>query len=272
MAIQRHLIGGLRIRALRERVGKSQLLVEADADLGSGYLQRIEVGKVRQPTRTTLERILAALNARFSEQRDILELYGYTVAITLPSEDDIRWARAACASELHGAPLPAYLLDCGHRLLDWNAYLAQVFNHESSEAGLAVLTGRCILYAWFAPEHWLASRIVNQTAFLRAVTRFLRHEQWILQAEDWYNEHTATIRADLPTFASYWDQALDHEAYALAGRVLVPVQVAVPGVGVLQFRLASETFTQDNRFRLVYYLPADEKTMQQCVVWMKEQG
>ena len=38
--------GGARLRALREQAGKAQLWVEAEAELGTGYLQRVESGKV----------------------------------------------------------------------------------------------------------------------------------------------------------------------------------------------------------------------------------
>jgi len=39
--------GGMQLRALRQQIGKTQLLLEADAGLGSGYVQRIESGKVQ---------------------------------------------------------------------------------------------------------------------------------------------------------------------------------------------------------------------------------
>jgi transcriptional regulator with XRE-family HTH domain len=46
--------GGKRLRALRNDYGKTQLAVELDANLGTGYLQRLETGKVQQPERDTL--------------------------------------------------------------------------------------------------------------------------------------------------------------------------------------------------------------------------
>src|SRR5215468_5787831 len=92
--------GGNRLRALREYAGRTQLDVELDADLGSGYLQRVESGKVQQPERETLERILAALGTRYTQRRDILELFGYIVDAPLPTEDEIQWAVGLCRSEL----------------------------------------------------------------------------------------------------------------------------------------------------------------------------
>ena len=66
--------GGAKLRALREGAGRTQLWVEAEAGLGTGYLQRVESGRVTQPERATLERILLSLEARYSERREVLEL------------------------------------------------------------------------------------------------------------------------------------------------------------------------------------------------------
>ena len=54
-------VGGNRLRALREYVGRTQLEVELEANLGLGYLQRVESGKVQRPERETIERILFSL-------------------------------------------------------------------------------------------------------------------------------------------------------------------------------------------------------------------
>jgi hypothetical protein len=53
-----HTLGGLRLRALRESYGKTQLDVELDANLGIGYLQRLELGKVQQPEQTESDPIV----------------------------------------------------------------------------------------------------------------------------------------------------------------------------------------------------------------------
>src|SRR3954468_9137293 len=111
--------GGARLRALREAAGRSQLWVEAEAELGTGYLQRLEYGRVLQPERPTLERILAALDARYTERRQVLELFGYTVSTPPPTADEIAWASLVSRNELDEAPFPAYVLDCLNRLVSW---------------------------------------------------------------------------------------------------------------------------------------------------------
>src|SRR5258708_21591572 len=112
--------GGNRLKLLREDAGQTQLEVELDAGLGMGYLQRVEWGKVRHPEGDTLERIVAALGARYTEGRDILELFGYLVDAPLPDASEVAWAIGLCQAELNTAVFPAYLLDCAHRLLAWN--------------------------------------------------------------------------------------------------------------------------------------------------------
>src|SRR3989442_436237 len=119
--------GGAKLRALREGAGRTQLWVEAEAGLGTGYLQRVESGRVAQPERATLERILLALEARYSERREVLELFGYMVTTPSPTEEEVAWACDVCQRELHEVPFPAYVLDCMHRLIVWNHYVPRLF-------------------------------------------------------------------------------------------------------------------------------------------------
>src|SRR5712675_1628857 len=85
--------GGRRLKALREATGQSQLAVELEANLGLGYLQRLERGKVQQPERDTLERILPALRVEsFTERRAVLALFGYALATVAPNETEVHWA------------------------------------------------------------------------------------------------------------------------------------------------------------------------------------
>ena len=84
--------------------------------------------------------------------------------------------------------------------------------------------------------------------------------------EPWYTSVLAELQR-LPRFRHYW-AAVEHEpALASAARALVPVRLVHPGAVALAFRLSSEHFVRDARFRLVYYFPADPATMQQCAAW-----
>src|SRR5262245_45461405 len=125
--------GGARLRALREAAGRTQLWVESEADLGTGYLQRLESGRVAQPERATLDRILTALEARYGERKEVLERFGYLVPTPPPTEEEIAWARARCRQELDELPFPALVLDCTHRLIAWNRFLPRLLGDGPGE-------------------------------------------------------------------------------------------------------------------------------------------
>jgi len=259
--------GGAKLRALREQYGKTQLWVEVEADLGTGYLQRVESGRVVQPGRPTLERILAALGARYTERRQILEVFGYTVATPPPDDADRAWARAACQRELRDVLFPAYVLDCTSRLVAWNGYLPRLLGLAPTDPRLDRIAARPVLESWLDPSSPLAALVVEPAAFLPALVRALRYELQQLGPEPWAEAWLARMRAELPQFRHYWDTTAQEPAPAGAARALVPVRLAVPGIGELQFRLSSEPFAQDARFRTIYYFPADPITMQQCAAW-----
>lgn len=295
--------GGARLRAIREQAGRAQLWVEAEADLGTGYLQRVEAGRVAQPGRATVERILGALGARYSERREVLELFGYVVPTPLPTADEIAWARASCARELHDVPFPAYLLDCLPRLLAWNRLVpcllgdapggaeqdgsgpgaaagAPVDRDPSTapdrtraagpgrgERVLAALAGRSILAPWFDPSSPLGALVAEPEVFLPALIRALRWEMQRFSSEPWLAAALAELQATLPRFRALWERAAAEPIPISAARVLAPVALAVPGAGRLTFRLVSEPLVRDARFRLLYYLPADPATMRRCAAW-----
>lgn len=261
--------GGARLRALREGLGRAQLWVEAEADLGTGYLQRVESGRVVQPGRPTLERILAALGARHGERREVLALFGYLVATPLPTADDRAWARAVAHRELHDVAFPAYVLDCATHLIAWNPHLARLLGTESDGPLLRRLATGPLLAHWFDPASPLLPLLTEPDAFLPAMIRALRYELRQLHAEDWYPAWFARLDA-LPLFRQYWAQVLAETEPASAARALVPMRLHLPQIGTLQFRLATETFTRDARFRLVYFFPADADTLRQCVAWAEE--
>ena len=256
--------GGNRLRALREYIGKTQLEVELDANLGMGYLQRVESGKVQHPEKDTLERILVALEARYTDQRDILELFGYVVNVPLPNAEDIRWAVEMCATELNEAVFPAYLLDCAHRLLMWNPLFPRLFPIRT--AGLQYASMPRLLYD---PRYGITSLISNPEVFLLAQMRAFRYETQWLHGEDWYQALVDELLRDCSLFRDFWTVSEHEQGYPTAARPLFPIELTLPEVGTLQFRLTSEPFALDRRFRAIYYLPADAKTLQQCVSWQE---
>jgi len=255
--------GGIRLRTLREEAGKTQLEVELDASLGSGYLQRVESGKVQRPERETLERILAALGARYTERRDVLEMFGYIVDTPLPDAAEIEWAVKACQRELQDVSFPAYLLDCGHRLLAWNGFVDALFNLNVA----ASIGGISILRVLFDPRYKISPLIHNPDEFYPASLRALRYQMRLFHGEQWYVELINELLEECPNFRRYWQAAKPDEVYPTAARPLTPIEFNLPQIGLLIFRLTSESFVQDRRFRIIYYVPADAVTLRQCAGW-----
>ena len=88
----------------------------------------------------------------------MLELFGYMVTTPPPTEEEIAWACNVCQRELHEVAFPAYVLDCTHRLIAWNAHVPRLFGIAAADPTLGGLAGRSILAAWFDPASPLAGR------------------------------------------------------------------------------------------------------------------
>jgi transcriptional regulator with XRE-family HTH domain len=258
--------GGRRLRAIRRAASRTQLWVEAEADLGTGYLQRVESGRVVQPERGTLERILNALDARYSERREVLELFGYAVSTPPPDDADISWARSICHDELHAVPFPAIVLDCTHRLLAWNRLVPRLFGIVPDDPTFGRLADRSYMAAWFDPSSPIPPHVAEPDVLLPAIIRAFQYEMRQFGHEPWYAGIMAGLRA-LPAFRHYWRLTEQTPSPVGAARALVPLRLNVPGSGTLEFRLASEPFVRDVRFRMVFYVPGDFVTMQWCAGW-----
>lgn len=259
--------GGKRLRALREFHGQTQLDVELDASLGIGYLQRLELGRVQQPEYDTLDRILSALNARYTERKEILELFGYVVDAPLPDEDEIQWAISVCQDELARAMFPAYLLDCAHRLIYWNPLVPNVL--EFSSATPDFFERPSMLRVVFDPAYPMHARIKNPADFFPAQIRAFRYEMQRFHDESWCDallEDMLTCEA----FKHHWSHERQ-QAVHIPARPLTLLELEVGGM-LLRFRLISETFVQDQRFRVIFYLPADTATTQHCLEWLKDRA
>ncbi len=251
---------GMRLRALREACGKTQLDVELDANLGIGYLQRLERGKVQQPERDTLDRILAVLDAAFQERQEILESFGYAITIAMPNQIEIQWAVNNFQAEVQQAAFPMYLLDCGHRLLAWNALVPNLFS-ELKTAAQGTLMPRLI----FDPMKGIAASVLNPDTFFSAQVRILQYEKQRCSSEVWYSGFLDEM-SQYETFNKYWYRVDTVSRAQVPMRPLTPLKLDV-GQGLIQFRLIAETFGQDPRFRVVYYLPDDLATFRQGLQW-----
>ncbi|MBI1282563.1 MAG: helix-turn-helix domain-containing protein [Anaerolineaceae bacterium] len=252
--------GGLRLKMLRESYGKTQLDVELDANLGIGYLQRLERGKVHQPEQDTLIRILDALGAGFVERREVCSLFGYAIPVTLPTAAEIQWAVNVFHSQVKDEHVPVYLLDCSHRLLAWNRQVKHLFGVLNTLKPDALLP-RLI----FDKVGGIAGLIINAETFFPAQVRIVHYERQRCGNGSLFDAFIDQMMT-IPTFAKYWVKGDDSGGFQLPMRPLVPMKLDY-GRRTLQFRLIAESFVQDPRFRVIYYLPDNSATLRQCLEW-----
>jgi len=256
--------GGTLLRNIRKRADRTQLWVEAEADIGTGYMQRIESGRVAQPERSTLERILEALDARYGERRDVLERFGYVVFADPPDQEEIAWAREVCAAEIATLPFPAYVLDCAFRLIAWNDLVPRLFGISPDHRAFRRLQEGWLLGSWFDPASPVGRSVAEPERFLPAMVRAARFELQQLHAGPWYEAMLDELAAELPQFRSYWLEGQRSPEPVMAARGFVPVKLDVLEARPLQFRLSAEPFARDPRFRLLSFFPADIPAMRWC--------
>ena len=248
------------LRALRLQAHKTQLFVELEAELGSGYLQRVESGKVLQPEKPTLARILAALQATYMERSAIFELFGYTVDRPLPTKAEMNWACSVSEPILQEISLPAYLLDCAHRLLTWNPLIPEFLS--ITPAGLEAMRSSrlSLIEAWFTQSSMLNAIVYDPDTFYPQMIRALEHEMHPFEHEQWCKDLFTHWLHTLPLFRDYWLRRNQTPPPAVAARLLKSLFIRHAKAGLLQFRLAVEPLNPDTRFRIVYYIPADTQT------------
>jgi transcriptional regulator with XRE-family HTH domain len=252
--------GGSLLRSLRENAGRTQFDLELDASLGIGYLQRLELGKVQRPERETLERILLALGVSFTERREVFERFGYTADISPPDESETRRAIEVFRAEAGQGMIPAYLLDCSHRLLDWNTPVTRLFGDIPPTAG-TILIPRLI----FDPACGIAPSILNAEAFYPAQIRILRYERQRNRDDNRYEALIDDMRG-IPLFDRYWVEDERTGPAQILIRPAAHMKLNTRG-GAAHFRLIAENLAHDQRFRIIHYLPADPATIRRCLEW-----
>ena len=176
------------------------------------------------------------------------------------------WAAEVSRPELDEAPFPAYTLDCAHRLVVWNRLVPPLFGIDPRDPTLGGLAGQSIMVAWFDEASPISGLVLEPRSFLVGLVRGLQYEMQQFRTEAWYEPLLDRLR-ELPGFREAWETAAREQGVVTAARALVPILLNVPKVGPLRFRLSSERFVRDARFRVVYLFPGDPAAMSACASW-----
>jgi hypothetical protein len=197
-----------------------------------------------------------------------MQLFGYTVQTEPPDAREVRWARELADPQLADFPFPSYALDCLHRLVAWNDGLPRLLERDRDDRQVLALAGRSMLAPWFDPDSLLGSLLADPDVAHPALVRAFTYEWRRFAADAWSADVLRELRC-LPRFEQVWTMLAGQPEPVSAARALVPLRLRIPSGALLSFRLSSEPFLADARFRLVYYFPDDIPTMRQCRGWRR---
>jgi transcriptional regulator with XRE-family HTH domain len=129
----------------------TQLELEYGKVIDAGHINKIERGSIRKPTVETLEAILAGLHASYRDRRAVLEAFGYSVPMTLPTEPEIAEVVLLATDELRDAIYPVCLLDFGQRLWAWNRFAPRLIGLHPDNPATARFLGVSTVDLMFNP-------------------------------------------------------------------------------------------------------------------------
>jgi transcriptional regulator with XRE-family HTH domain len=269
----RHALAGKRLQELRQAAGLTLVALAAslESDFGkpidAGHISKIENGKIKMPLVGTLETILAGLHANYRNRREVLEAFGYTVPMTLPTELEIREAVRLSRYELHDtASHPVFLLDQAQRLWAWNRYTPRMIGMHPDDPATQHFRGVTMFDLTLSSAYTTRLLIDNPDEYLPVMLQFTKAGMAPFHEQAWYQELIARART-LPGFSSIWD-SVPAETY----RRITPIRLKLPKVGILQFRVSSAELLPDPRFHMMHFTPFGARTLRVCAEWAEEEG
>jgi hypothetical protein len=252
-----------------------ELAAKLESELGkyidAGHINKIETGSIQKPLVETLELILTGLGASHRDRLAVLEAFGYTVPMTLPTEDEVVEARRLTAFELNDATYPICLVDHGQRFWAWNRYMPRIIGLHPDDPATARFVGITIFDVTFNPTFETRLLIDNPEEYLPAMLQFIKAGIRRFHEEPWYRDLVANARR-LPGFSSLWDRLSDDVVLRYASRSIVPLSVKLPGADILQFRISNADVLPDPRFQILHFTPFGARTLRTCAVWAEEEG
>ena len=270
-------LGGQQLRELRRRTGLSlmDLAAKLESEVGkpidAAHINKIETGSIKKPTRETLEAILAGLEASYVDRRAVLDAFGYSLPRALPTQREIEEMRRLTANELNEATYPILLIGLGHRLFAWNRYVPRLIGKHPDDPKLASYYGVTTFDLVFNPALGGRPLVANPEEFWPACLRTGKSDLYAFRHEPWFTAMLSRVRK-LPGFSKVWDAVPEGDVRLVTPLSVVPLQLNVPGTGVLQFRLSTSDFLLDPQFHIVHFTPYGAKTLRACAAWAEADG
>lgn len=268
------LSGGKKLLMIRER----KRLIQSEFDLSSVITQKnyskIETGKAA-PSRAKLDAILDLLQATFNERRDVLSAFGYLPPYPIPDPAEVQAACERCRPVLDKVPMPAYLMDFLTRFLAWNACFARLLGDQETSGALRDLQNMPLFKAQFDSRVRLADYIEDMEPYLLAEMQAIRERLAPYRDESWYAGYVAEL-CEEPSFNQYWQATKEahpqeERVSDFAAQITHPVAFSLPGSETqLHFYANLDPLIGDDRFHIVYLIPADAFTLRQVERWVAE--
>ena len=267
--------GGQLLRDLRRNRGETLADIATDAEITFKTLQSIETGSTKSPSFARLSRIVEALDAispvPIKERHQIFAVYGYRKSYPLPNQREIDGAIQEWKEKYQNVPYPAYLVDCGQRLLDWNKYAPRLVGLRNTDVQTQEFSGVTIYDIMFQISNNFVE-MIDREEYFEDLIRTIQSEDSAFHVEDWYQEHLNETRERYPEFGDIWDRVANKDNFEFELGNNIPIKLTIPGTGSVSFRLLKIIFASDARFFVVQWIPVDEFTMIQCLLWVKEES
>lgn len=266
--------GGRELRRIRERRGIIQTELDLDGVITQKNYSKIETG-LAFPQRETLEAILDALDASFNERQAAVTAFGYLPPYPLPEPHEVEAACQRCQPVLDAVPMPTYLMDFVTRLLTWNRCFSRLQGSLEGSGILEQWQHKPLFKVQFDSRVRLGAYLENMEVHLQAEVRGIRERLAPYREERWYAGFVAELCQE-PEFNRYWQLAADSRSQEeivteFAARVLQPVRFKLPGIDTeLHFYANVDAVLGDDRFRIVYLIPANGFTLRQVERWLVE--
>lgn len=270
MATQKRRFDGRnKLRSLREQRQSVQFALELDGIITQANYSKIERG-LATPSREKLVAILDAFKASFNERRDILLSYGYRVPYPLPGVEETEAIRTQCQPVLDSLPIPAYLVDIITRLVSWNRLFEPLAGGGDR---LKALVGRALFKAKFVSRLQLQEFMGKLDEVLLESVQEIYVRLVPYQDERWYGAFVEEL-CEEKGFRHYWDAVAamgprNASPVTFATQILHPVQFSLPDLegATLEFYSNSERLQTDDRFQMLYLVPANAYTLRQVERW-----
>jgi transcriptional regulator with XRE-family HTH domain len=266
---------GIKLRELRKERKVSLLNLALDISSTAKTLSRIENDTTEQPSRELIQSIFDALDTylpvKFKDRHFVFSAYKYKLSFPLPSPSETEEAIKHWRDTYSIVPFPAYLVDFSQRLLEWNRLAPRLLGINYDNPQTSLFENVTIFDVTFG----LASKfveIVNREEYIPELIRTMKSEFIPYVGEPWYEPRISEAKQKYPEFAKIWNSLPDGEnliAPELGNTIPISIKPSEKE-GLLRFRLLRVDFATDPRFRVVQWIPIDEITHLQCMIWIKE--